>query len=249
MKRLGYDRYVAQGGDQGATVTDAMARQAPPGLAAVHFSLISSFPIDVTAALFGAGVHGLGKRVVVSILAAHAERKRRNQPAIAEAEAVFKRGYFAEMPEHPQTIGFSLTDSPIGMAAWMLDHDADSYKKISGAFVDGKPTGGLTRDRVLDNITLTWLTHTGASSARIYWEEGRSLYAAIAAKQKPAKLDLPVAFTVFPDELFEAPRSWAEKVYPHLYYFNQAPKGGHFAAWEEPEVFTSEMREAFRSQR
>ena len=248
VSRLGYTRYVAQGGDQGASVTDAMARLAPDGLAGIHLNFLSSFPTDVLAAVFGAGaVHGLGKRLAVSVLAAHAERKE--PAALAGLEAIFKRGYIVEMPEHPQTIGFALADSPVGLAAWMLDHDADSYRKISGAFVDGNPTGGLTRDRVLDNITLTWLTGTGTSSARIYWEEGRSTVAAIAAGQKPPKLALPVAFTVFPDELFKAPRRWAEKVYPNLIYFNEVDKGGHFAAWEEPEIFASELREGFRSLR
>ena len=131
----------------------------------------------------------------------------------------------------------------------MLDHDADSYEKISGAFVDGNPTGGLTRNRVLDNITLYWLTGTATSSARIYWEEGGSTAAAIAPKQRPPKLSLPVGFTVFPNELFRAPRSWTEKVYPNLIYFNEVDKGGHVAAWEEPELFASEMRNAFNSLR
>jgi hypothetical protein len=138
------------------------------------------------------------------------------------------------MPEHPQTVGFALTDSRVGLASWMLDHDADSYEKISRAFVDGNPTGGLTRDRILDNITLYWLTNTATSSARIYWEEGRSTAAAIAAAHKPPKLSLPVAFTVFPGELFQAPRKWAEKVYPNLIYFNEVDKGGRFAAVKSP---------------
>jgi len=248
MSRLGYTSYVAQGGDQGASVTDAMARQAPDGLIGIHLNLLSSFPPDVLAAVFGAGaVHGLPKRLVVAILAAHAERKE--PEALEGVGAIFKRGYIVEMPEHPQTIGFALTDSPVGLAAWMLDHDADSYEKISRAFVGGSPTGGLTPDRILDNITLYWLTGTATSSARIYWEEGRSVAAAIAAGQKPAKLSLPVGFTVFPGELFKAPRKWAEKVYPNLIYFNEVDKGGHFAAWEEPEVFSSELRAAFRSLR
>ena len=153
------------------------------------------------------------------------------------------------MPEHPQTIGYALMDSPVGLAAWMLDHDADSYEKISRAFLDGKPSGGLTRDRVFDNITLYWLTGTATSSARIYWEEGRSTAAAVASGKKPPKIAVPVAFTVFPRELFEAPRKWAEKVYPNLIYFNEVDKGGHFAAWEEPELFSSELRAAFSSLR
>jgi pimeloyl-ACP methyl ester carboxylesterase len=140
-------------------------------------------------------------------------------------------------------------DTPVGLAAWMLDHDADSYEKISHAFLDGQPSGGLTRDRIVDDITLYWLTNTATSSARLYWESGRAKLAAIAAGQKPPELSLPVAFTVFPGEIFQAPRSWVEKVYPNLIYFNEVDKGGHFAAWEEPELFSSELREAFRSLR
>jgi len=249
MRRLGYTRYVAQGGDQGASITDAMARQAPEGLAGIHLNLLTFFPTDVLAAVFGGGPvpEGLVKRVAVALLAAHAERK---DPATLEAvAAVFKRGYFVEMPEHPQTIGFSLTDSPAGLAAWMLDHDADSYQKISRAFLDKQPAGGLTRDGVLDNITLYWLTGTATSSARLYWEQGRSLAALIASGKKPPDIKLPVGFTVFPGEIIQAPRSWAEKVYPNLIYFQQAAKGGHFAAWEEPELFSEEIRATFKSLR
>ena len=133
-------------------------------------------------------------------------------------------------------LGYALTDTPVGLAAWMLDHDTDSYQKISRAFLDGRPAGGLTRDRIVDNITLYWLTGTATSSARLYWETGRTAVAAAAAGQKPPELSLPVAFTVFPGEIFQAPRSWAEKVYPKLTYFNEAGKGGHFAAWEQPDL-------------
>jgi pimeloyl-ACP methyl ester carboxylesterase len=246
MRRLGYDRYVAQGGDQGASITDAMARQAPGGLAGIHLNLLTFFPLDVLAAVFGGGPvpEGLVKRVAVALLSAHAEKK---DPATLEAvAAVFKRGYFVEMPEHPQTIGYALTDTPVGLAAWMLDHDADSYQKISRAFLDNQPAGGLTRDRVLDNITLYWLTNTATSSARLYWESGRTIAALVASGKKPPKISLPVGFTVFPGEIFQAPRSWAEKVYPNLTYFHQAAKGGHFAAWEEPQLFSEELRAAFR---
>ena len=138
-------------------------------------------------------------------------------------------------------------DSPLGLAAWILDHDADSYEKISRAFLDKEPTGGLTRDSVLDNITLYWLTNTGASSSRLYWENGREVTAAL--KDPPPHVSLPVAFTVFPDEIFQAPRHWVKKAYHNLIYFNEAAKGGHFAAWEEPEVFATELRAAFRSLR
>jgi pimeloyl-ACP methyl ester carboxylesterase len=248
MRRLGYTRYVAQGGDQGASVTDAMARLAPEGLIGIHLNLLTAFPTDVGAALFGGLIPaGLFKRVAIAVLANRAEKK--DPETMNAVAAVFRRGYFVEMPEHPQTIGYALTDTPIGLAAWMLDHDADSYEKITRAFVEGHPSGDLTRDRIVDNITLYWLTNTATSSARLYWESFRSIYAAIAAGAKPPELKLPVAFTVFPGEIFQAPRSWAEKVYPNLIYFNEAERGGHFAAWEEPEVFSDELRAAFRSLR
>jgi pimeloyl-ACP methyl ester carboxylesterase len=249
MNRLGYSRYVAQGGDIGASVTDAMGRLAPGGLAGIHLNFLPAFPTDVLAAVFGGSLPraGLFKRVAVAVLAAHAERK---EPTALDAlAALWKRGYIVEMPEHPQTIGYALTDTPAGLAAWMLDHDADSYEKISGAFLDKQPVGGLTRDKILDDITLYWLTNTATSSARLYWETGRTAVAAAAAGQKPPELSLPVAFTVFPGEIYQAPRSWAEKAYPNLIYFNEAARGGHFAAWEEPQLFTEELRAAFRSLR
>jgi len=246
MSRLGYSKYVAQGGDQGASVTDAMARLAPDGLVGIHLNLLTAFPTDVGAALFGGLIPaGLFKRVAIAVLANRAHRK--DPDTLDAVAALFRRGYFVEMPEHPQTIGYALTDTPVGLAAWMLDHDADSYEKISRAFVDGHPSGALTRDRIVDNITLYWLTSTATSSARLYWESFRAIFAAIATGEKPPELSLPVAFTVFPNEIFQAPRSWAEKVYPNLCYFNEADKGGHFAAWEVPEVFTNELRAAFRS--
>lgn len=248
MPRLGYARYVAQGGDIGANVTDELARLAPAGLAGIHLNFLSAFPFEVGAALFGGLLPaGLFKRVVIAVLAAHAARQ---EPVALDAlAALFRRGYFVEMPEHPQTIGYALTDTPVGLAAWMLDHDEDSYEKISRALLDGHVTSGLTLERVVDNITLYWLTNTAASSARLYWENFRATFEAIAAGKKPAALSVPVAFTVFPDEIFEAPRSWAEKVYPNLIYFNKAEKGGHFAAWEEPEIFARELRAAFSSLR
>jgi pimeloyl-ACP methyl ester carboxylesterase len=248
MKRLGYNRYVAQGGDIGANVTDAMGRLAPQGLLGIHLNFLSAFPFAVGAALFGGLVPaGLFKRIAIAVIANRAEKK---EPVALDAlAALFRRGYFVEMPEHPQTIGYALTDTPVGMAAWMLDHDADSYAKISQAFLDGQPVGGLTRDRIVDNMTLYWLTNTATSSARLYWENFRTIFAAIASGEKSPELSLPVAFTVFPDEIFQAPRSWAEEVYPNLIYFNEADKGGHFAAWEEPEIFATELRTAFKSLR
>jgi pimeloyl-ACP methyl ester carboxylesterase len=152
-----------------------------------------------------------------------------------------------EQATRPQTIGYALLDSPVALAAWMLDHDTDSYQKISRAVLDGQPAGNLTRETIVDNITLYWLTGTGASAARAYWERGRA--AAAAAGQAPPAVSVPVGFTTFPDEIFAAPRSWVEQAYPNLTYFNEADRGGHFAAWEEPDLFTAELREAFRSLR
>ena len=231
MSRLGYDRYVAQGGDQGAGVTDAMGRQAPDGLLGVHFNFLDAVPKELLMA-------ALNLRLAFS----HDDREE-----LGKVVGIFMRGYIAEMGEHPQTIGYSLLDSPVGLAAWMLDHDADSYEKISRAFLDGEPSGGLTRDAVLDNITLYWLTSSGASTSRLYWETGRAGKASL--KDPPPHVKLPVAYTVFPDELFQAPRHWVKHAYHNLVYFNEAEKGGHFAAWEEPEIFASEMRAAFKSLR
>ena len=246
MTRLGYTRYVAQGGDQGATVTDAMARQAPAGLVGIHLNFLSAFPTAVGAALFGdTFAMGLVKRAIVGVIASRAEKE---PEALAGIEQTFRAGYIAEMNTKPQTIGYGSMD-PLGMAAWILDHDADSYAKISKAFLDGQPTGGLTRDHVLDNITLYWLTNTSTSAARLYWENFQNIVAALASGAKAPDLKVPTAFTVFPQELFKAPKSWAEKVYPNLTYFEEAPKGGHFAAWEEPQVFTEELRNSFRSVR
>jgi pimeloyl-ACP methyl ester carboxylesterase len=229
MKRLGYTRYVAQGGDVGATVTDAMGRQAPEGLLGIHLNLL-------------AGALG-----IVDQLPAESEQERAAHVALA----TFRTsgfGYFLEQSTRPQTIGYSLLDSPVGLAAWLLDHDTDSYYKIARAFVDGEPVGNLTRDHILDNISLYWLTGTGASAARWYWEFGQVLAAAGAGEAPPA-VSVPVAFTTFPGELWAAPRSWVETVYPGLAYFNEVDRGGHFAAWEEPKLFSAEVRAAFRSLR
>jgi pimeloyl-ACP methyl ester carboxylesterase len=223
MRRLGYTRYVAQGGDQGAAVTDAMARQAAEGLLGIHLNFLRG-------ALSANG------------LPAASQEER----AAAAAINTFRTsgfGYFMEQATRPQTIGYALLDSPVALAAWMLDHDTDSYYKISRAFVDGQPAGNLTRDHILDNITLYWLTGTGASAARSYWEGGR---ATTLAGQAPPDVKLPVGFTMFPGEIFRAPRSWVEKLYPHVIYFNEAARGGHFAAWEEPQLFSEEIRAGFR---
>jgi pimeloyl-ACP methyl ester carboxylesterase len=236
MKRLGYDRYVAQGGDVGAAVTDTMAILGVDGLAGIHLNFLRRPPPEVAAAIFGGAPEpeGLSK-----------EEKAAFDPLRAQ----FRKGYIAEQGQSPQSIGYSLNDSPAGLAAWILDHDTDAYEKISRAFLDDKPSGGLTRDQILDNITLYWLTETATSAARMYWESQRATAAATAAGQTPAEVSLPVAVTVFPGEIYRAPRNWAERVYPNLSYFNEAEKGGHFAAWEEPELFAAEMRAAFKSMR
>jgi pimeloyl-ACP methyl ester carboxylesterase len=231
MSRLGYTRYVAQGGDQGAGVTDAMGRQAPDGLLGVHFNFLDAIPKELLTA-------PLTPRIVFS----HDEREQ-----LGKVIGIFMRGYISEMGEHPQTIGYSLLDSPIGLAAWMLDHDADSYEKISRAFVEGEPSGNLSRDNVLDNITLYWVTGGGASTSRLYWETSRAATASF--KDPPPHVKLPVGYTVFPDELFQPPRHWVKHAYHNLVYFNEAARGGHFAAWEEPELFSQELRAAFKSVR
>jgi pimeloyl-ACP methyl ester carboxylesterase len=227
MQRLGYGRYVAQGGDVGAGVTDAMGRQAPEGLIGIHTNLL-------VPALNGP-------------MPTNTDEER----AASAQIATFQRsgnGYFVEMATRPQTIGYALLDSPIALAAWMVDHDTDAYHKIAAAFVDGRPSGNLTRDHVLDNITLYWLTGTGASAARSYWEAYGPDSPAAGSQPLPPPT-MPFAFTTFPAEIWRTPRSWVEASYPNVVYFNEVDKGGHFAAWEEPEIFSSELREAFRSLR
>jgi pimeloyl-ACP methyl ester carboxylesterase len=226
MHRLGYTRYVAQGGDVGAAVTDAMGRQAPEGLLGIHMNLLL------------AGLAG----------GYPSDNPSEEERAALDAIATFRttgNGYLIEQNTRPQTIGYALLDSPVALAAWMLDHDTDSYYKISRAFVDGQPSGNLTRDHVLDNITMYWLTGTGASAAREYWEGAQAAAAVRASGHAPPPVSLPVAYTTFPGEIFRAPRSWVEKSYPNVIYFNEVDKGGHFAAWEEPELFSAELRAAF----
>jgi pimeloyl-ACP methyl ester carboxylesterase len=228
MRRLGYTRYVAQGGDLGAIVTDVMGRLAPEGLLGIHMNLL------VTT--LGAPTPPPGNT--------EEERAALDQINTFTTSGF---GYFLEQSTRPQTIGYALLDSPVALAAWLLDHDTDSYYKISRAFLDGEPSGHLTRDTILDNITLYWLTGTGASAARWYWELGRAQ--AVAAGQAPPDVSVPVGFTTFPGEIFRAPRSWVEGSYGTLTYFNEADAGGHFAAWEEPRLFSEEIRAAFRSLR
>ncbi len=228
MRRLGYTRYVAQGGDVGAAVTDAMGRQAPAGLVGIHMNLLLA---------------GLGGGYP-------SPDPSEEERAALDAIATFRtsgNAYLIEQNTRPQTIGYALLDSPVALAAWMLDHDTDAYYKISRAFLDNQPSGHLTRDHILDNITLYWLTATGASAARSYWENTQA--AVHAAGQPRPEVKLPVGFTTFPGEIFRAPRSWVDKSYPNVTYFNEVDKGGHFAAWEEPELFATEIRAAFRSLR
>src|SRR3954464_11000730 len=227
MRRLGYARYVAQGGDVGAGVTDTMARQAPEGLIGIHTNLL-------VPALSGT-------------MPTDSEEER----AAAAQIATFQQsgnGYFVEMATRPQTIGYALLDSPVALAAWMIDHDTDAYDKIAHAFVDGKPSGNLTRDNVLDNVTASWLTRPGASAARSYWE-AYGPEAPAAGRQPLPPPTIPVAFSTFPGEIWRTPRTWVEASYPNVTYFNEVDKGGHFAAWEEPELFSEELRAAFASVR
>jgi pimeloyl-ACP methyl ester carboxylesterase len=227
MQRLGYTRYVAQGGDVGAGVTDAMGRQAREGLIGIHTNLL------------------------VPALGGPMPTDTDEERAAAAQIATFRQsgnGYFVEMATRPQTIGYALLDSPVALAAWMIDHDTDSYYKIARAFLEGQPSGNLTRDHVLDNITFYWLTGTGASAARSYWE-AYGPDAPAASQQPLPPTAIPFGFTTFPGEIWRTPRSWVEASYPNVIYFHEVDKGGHFAAWEEPELFASELRAAFRSLR
>jgi pimeloyl-ACP methyl ester carboxylesterase len=224
MRRLGYTRYVAQGGDVGAGITDAMSRRAPEGLIGVHTNLL------------------------VPALNGPMPEDTEEERAAAAQIATFQRsgnGYFVEMATRPQTIGYPLLDSPVALAAWMIDHDTDAYYKIASAFLEDRASGNLTRDHILDNVTLYWLTGTGASAARSYWEAYGPDAPAAGQKSLPATT-IPFGFTTFPGEIWKTPRSWVEASYPNVIYFNEVDRGGHFAAWEEPELFATEIRAAFR---
>jgi pimeloyl-ACP methyl ester carboxylesterase len=229
MKRLGYTRYVAQGGDWGAVVVDLMGVQAPSGLIGIHTNMPGIFPADVDGAAFS------GKPAPAGLSADE-------KVAYERLQFVYQKGiaYGFQMGLRPQTL-YGVADSPVGLAAYFLDHDARSYELIARVFAGG--TEGLTRDDILDNITITWLTNTAISGARLYWEYfGRGYFNAKG-------VSIPVAVSVFPDELYPAPRSWAERAYPKLIHYNKLPKGGHFAAWEQPKVFSEEVRAGFRSLR
>jgi pimeloyl-ACP methyl ester carboxylesterase len=228
MQRLGYTQFVAQGGDVGAIVTHLMAKQAPPELLGIHTNLPGTVPPDVLLAVAAGGPPPAGLSDV----------ELRAFQQVKEFSSK-RSGYSFEMRTRPQTL-YGLMDSPIGLAAWILDHDPASYQLIAQAF-NGQP-GGLSRDDVLDNITLYWLTNTAISAARMYWENKVSPFAAVS-------ISIPAAVSVFPDEVYQAPRSWAERAYQNLIYYHQVDRGGHFAAWEQPELFADELRSAFRSLR
>jgi pimeloyl-ACP methyl ester carboxylesterase len=232
MKRLGYTRFVAQGGDWGAVIVDLMGVQAPPELIGIHSNMPGVLPPEIAP--------GFAPLVVAPAPAGLSAGEQRcyEQVAYMYTKGI---GYAVEMLLHPQTL-YGIADSPAGLAAWIADHDAQSYLDITSAFVDGQPVGNLTRDEVLDNITLAWLTNTGVSSARLYHENAFGFFDAKG-------VSVPAAVTVFPKELYQAPRSWAERAYPNLIYFNEVDRGGHFAAWQEPQLFSEELRAAFRSLR
>ena len=231
MRRLGYTRYVAQGGDVGSQVTDAMGRLSLDGLLGIHTNLLTPALGDANA-----------------LSASPPTEEERAALDQLDAFHATGTGYFVEQATRPETIGYALLDSPIALAAWIIDHDTDSYEKIARAFVDGEPSGGLTREHIVDNITLYWLTGTGASAARSYWEEAQENVRAVGQAVPP--VSIPVGFTTFPGEIWRTPRSWVERAYPNVdIYFNKVDKGGHFAAWEEPELFSEEMRAAFKSLR
>ncbi len=225
MTRLGYTRYVAQGGDWGSPVSSAMARQGPAGLLGIHINLPATIPSDVAAVLAAGGPAPTGL-------------SDKERAAFQSLDTFYKkhRAYGAIMGTRPQAIGYALTDSPVGLAAWIFDYN------------NGEPARRLQRDDVLDDITLYWLTNTATSAARLYWETaGQSVV--LSAAQKTTEISLPVAITVFPEEVYRAPETWARRAYRNLIYFNEVDKGGHFAAWEQPELFSQEIRAAFRSLR
>jgi pimeloyl-ACP methyl ester carboxylesterase len=232
MKRLGYTQFVAQGGDWGAIITEVMGAQAPRELLGIHSNMPGTVPPDVFKALTS-NVLGTGDPKPSGLSAE--ESRAYDQLSFLYTKGI---GYAVEMALHPQTL-YGLADSPVALAAWMLDHDAQSYDDISHAFVDKDPVGNLTRDEVLDNITLTWLTNTGVSSARLYWESKRGFF-------DVKGVSVPAAVSVFPRELYQTPRSWAERAYDNLIYYNEVDEGNHFAAWQEPELFVNEVRAGLR---
>ena len=234
MKRLGYTRYVAQGGDWGSPVSNAMARQAPSGLLGIHINLPATVPPEVAAVLPVGGPAPAGL----------SEKERAVFDVLITSAKMGNLAYVAMMAARPQTVGYGVTDSPAGLAAWLLGHPGFAHLTYGG---DSKKSP--TKDDVLDDITLYWLTNTGTSAARLYWENGARGSILSAAAQKTAEISLPVAITVFPDEVYRAPETWARRAYRNLIYFHEVDKGGHFAAWEQPELFAAEIRAAFKSLR
>jgi pimeloyl-ACP methyl ester carboxylesterase len=234
MRRLGYERYVAQGGDWGAQITDVMGAKAPPELRGIHSNMPGTVPRNVSKALTS-NVFGSGDPAPTDL--STDEQRAYDQLSVLFTKGI---GYALEMGLRPQTL-YGLADSPVALAAWMLDHDAQSLADIVLAF-EGRPVGALTRDAVLDNITMTWLSNTGTSSGRLYWENKLGFF-------DIKGVTVPAAVTVFPHELYRAPRSWTEQAYPNLIYFNEVDRGNHFAAWQEPDLFATELRSAFRSLR
>jgi pimeloyl-ACP methyl ester carboxylesterase len=230
MTRVGYKRYVSQGGDWGSVVADVMGRQAPPGLLGIHVNMPATVPSDLMKAILAGDP-------------APAGLPEKEKAAFESLSTFFGKnaGYGAIMVTRPQTVGYALADSPVGLAAWHYD------KFAQWTHTDGEPERALTKDEMLDDITLYWLTNSAVSSARLYWENNNNNFSAQA--QRTTEIKVPVAVTVFPGEIYRAPRSWTEKAYPKLVYFNEVSKGGHFAAWEQPELFTSELRAAFKSLR
>jgi pimeloyl-ACP methyl ester carboxylesterase len=234
MKRLGYTRYVAQGGDWGAIVTDLMGVQAPSGLLGIHTNMAGVVPPDVWTVLVR-NVLGAGGPPPPGL--SDEESRTFEQLNFFFAKGV---GYGVQMGTRPQTM-YGLADSPVALASWMINHDAASYQDIADAFA-GHPVGDLTRDEVLDNLTFTWLTNTGVSSARLYWENTVGFF-------DVKGVSIPAAVSTFAHEIYKVPRSWAERAYPNLIYFNELDRGNHFAAWQEPALFAAELRAAFRSLR
>jgi pimeloyl-ACP methyl ester carboxylesterase len=232
MNRLGYTRYVAQGGDWGAVITDVMGAQAPEGLIGIHTNMAGALPPEISKVI-ASNVLGAGDPAPTDL--SDEEQRTYDRLSFFFTKGI---GYALEMGNRPQTL-YGLADSPIALAAWMLDHDAWSLEDIQRAFVEEQPVGNLTRDEVLDNVTLYWLTNTGVSSSRLYWENKLGFF-------DVKGVTVPTAVTAFPNEIFQAPRSWVEEAYPDLIYFNQVDAGNHFAAWQEPEIFTNEVRAAFR---
>jgi pimeloyl-ACP methyl ester carboxylesterase len=230
MKRLGYDRYVAQGGDWGGQITDLMGAQAPSGLIGIHTNFPGAVRDDVTAAVLSGGPPPADLD--------DEETRLYEKLKVFWATDV---AYALQMGTHPQTL-YGIADSPVGLAAWMIDHDVTSYGHIVKLFLDGEPYGDLTRDDILDNITLSWLRNTGVSSARLYVEYKGAFF-------NDYKISVPAAVSVFPEEVYQAPRSWSERAYRNLIHFNEVPKGGHFAAWEQPKLFSEEVRTGLRSLR